>query len=291
MNSFHRTGIHRQRIESGWNLLAAAAFLLFAAPALGQTPTVARVVPAFGPAGGNNIVIVTGTGFAAGAAVTFGGVPATSVAVVNSTSLTAHPAAHSAGSVAVSVTNPGGSPGSRANAYKYLTPSGSFGIQYFPVTTGFVTDIAAGSDGNLWLLNDGGEDLVSWSISRMTPSGVFTNFPRPEAGLMTDIAPGPDGNVWYTRIRDPFTSSGAAVGRMTPSGVGTEFALNPISDPKGITAGPDGAVWFGESYDTIAGRITTSGSITEFTVDARPNGITLGPDGALWIAGRKQSGY
>ena len=52
----------------------------------------------------------------------------------------------------------------------------------------------------------------------------------------------------------------------------------------------DGAVWFSESYDTIVGRITTNGTITEYTVDARPYGITLGPDGALWLAGRKQYG-
>ena len=149
-------------------------------------------------------MIVSGTGFAAGAAVTFGGVAATSVSVVNPTTLTAHPPAHSAATVAVSVINPGGATGSRANGYKFLAPSGSFGIQYFPVTTGFVTDIAAGPDGNLWLLNNGGEDLVPWSISKMTPAGAFTNYPLPDAGLLTDIAPGPDGNVWYTRVRDPF---------------------------------------------------------------------------------------
>ena len=259
-------------------------------PALSQTPTVARVVPAFGPGTGSSIVIVAGTGFAAGAAVSFGGVAATSVSVVNSTTLTVHPPTHSAASVAVAVTNPGGATGSRANAYKFLAPTGSFGIQYFTVTTGAVTDITAGPDGNLWLLNNGGEDLATWSVSKMTPSGVFTNYPLPDAGLLTDIAPGPDGNVWYTRGKEPFVPPNAAVGRITPSGVATEFALTPLSNPKGIAAGPDGAVWFGESYDTIVGRITTGGSLTEITVDARPNGITLGPDGALWIAGRKQFG-
>src|SRR5262249_30277550 len=124
-----------------------------------------------------------------------------------------------------------------------------------------------------------------------TTAGVFTDYPLGTAGLLTDIAPGPDGNLWYTRIREAFRPSGAAVGRMTLSGVSTEFPLgNALSDPLGITAGPDGAVWFGESYDTIVGRATTSGSITEYTVDARPQGLTLGPDGALWIAGRKQYG-
>ncbi len=273
------------------SLLVATMSLLPCAGALGQTPTIARVVPAFGSAAGNNVVIVTGTGFAVGATVTFGGVPATSVNVVNSTSLTAHPPAHATGSLTVSVTNPGGSPGSRANAYKYLATSGQFGIQFFPITQGAVTDITAGPDGNLWLLNNGGEDLATWSVSKMTPSGAFTNYPLPDAGLLTDIAPGPDGNVWYTREREGFTTPNAAVGRITPSGAATEYPLNPLSDPKGISAGPDGAVWFGESYDTIVGRITTSGSLTEFTVDAKPHGITLGPDGALWLAGFKQYGF
>ena len=277
--------------ETGRIVLAAAAMLLLSGPALSQAPTVARVVPAFGPAAGSNIVIVVGTGFAAGATVTFGGAAATSVSVVNSTSITVHPPAHVAGSVAVAVTNPGGSPGSRANAYKYLAPTGTFAIQHFPVTAGAVTDVTAGSDGNLWFLNNGGEDLVPWSISKMTTAGDFTNYPLSSAGLLTDIAPGPDGNLWYTRMREPFTAPAAAVGRITLSGVSTEFPLGSgLEDPVGITAGPDGAVWFGESYDTVVGRITTSGTITEYTVDARPYGITLGPDGALWLAGRKQYG-
>jgi streptogramin lyase len=271
-------------------MLWTAALLALALPAAGQTPTVTRLVPAFGSVSGTNIVIVTGTGFAAGATVTFGGFAATGVSVTNATTLTVHTPAHLAGSVTVSVTNPGGAPGSRANAYKYLAPTGTFGIQHFPVTVGAVTDIAAGSDGNLWLLNNGGEDVVTWSVSKMTTAGAFTDYPLPDAGLLTDIAPGPDGNVWYTRTQDPLTPSGAAIGRITPSGVATEFAIKSTSDPRGIAAGPDGAVWFGESYDTIVGRMTTSGSLTEYTVDTRPYGITLGPDGALWLAGRKLYG-
>lgn len=291
LNAFRSGFVGRRRRRPGGGLLAVAALSFLCGPAVGQTPTVTRVVPAFGPATGNNIVIVTGTGFAAGATVTFGGVPATSVAVVNSTSLTAHPPPHAAGPVSVSVTNPGNASGSRANAYKFLAPTGTFGIQYFPVPQGSVADVTAGPDGNLWFLNNGGEDLVPWSISKMTPAGVFTNYPLPDAGLLTDIAPGPDGNLWYTRTREPFATPRAAVGRMTPAGVATEFTLTPLADPHGITAGPDGAVWFGESYDTVVGRITTGGSLTEYTVDTKPHGITLGPDGALWLAGVKRFGY
>ena len=144
--------------------------------------------------------------------------------------------------------------GSLANAYKYVAPSGQFGIQYFPVSEGAVTDIAAGADGNLWLLNNGGENLVPWSISKITTSGVFTNYPLPDPGLLTDIAPGPDGNLWYTREREPFTSGPAAVGRITPAGAATEFPLDPLSDPNGITAGLT-APWFGgERFDVARGE-------------------------------------
>ena len=284
MNPFHSVGILRQRRGPGRILLAGAGLLLLSVPAFSQTPNLARVVPAFGPAAGSNIVIVTGTGFAAGATVTFGGVPATSVAIVNSTSLTAHPPAHSIGPVAVSVSNPGGQSGSLANAYKYLTASGQFGIQYFPIPDGAVTDITAGPDGNLWLLNNGGESLDPWSLSKITTSGVFTNYPLPDPGLLTDIAAGPDGNLWYAR------NGPDRIGRITPSGTATEFSLATVSSPMGVTAGPDGALWFTESGVNVAGRITTGGSITEFLVATFAHGITLGPDGALWLAGCKGAG-
>src|SRR5262249_44599319 len=96
-------GFWRRPIRPSGLLPTAAVLLLFPFSALAQTPTVARLVPAFGPASGNNVVIVSGTGFAAGATVTFGGAPATSVNVVNATSLTAKPPTHAAGLVTGSV--------------------------------------------------------------------------------------------------------------------------------------------------------------------------------------------
>ena len=56
--------------------------------------------------------------------------------------------------------------------------------------------------------------------------------------------------------------------------------------PPGITAGPDGALWFTELDGNKIGRITTAGTITEFTIPtggSNPIGITAGPDGALWF--------
>jgi len=72
-------------------------------------------------------VTITGTNFAAGATVTFGGTAATSVVVVNSTTITATTPAGSAGAVTVTVTNPGPRSGSLTNGFTY---NGAVAIAY-----------------------------------------------------------------------------------------------------------------------------------------------------------------
>jgi streptogramin lyase len=63
--------------------------------------------------------------------------------------------------------------------------------------------------------------------------------------------------------------------------------VHPGSDPLGITGGPDGNLWFTDGGTTHAiGRITPSGTITEFTsglTHGVPNDITSGPDGNMWF--------
>jgi hypothetical protein len=52
-----------------------------------------------------------------------------------------------------------------------------------------------------------------------------------------------------------------------------------------ITSGPDGALWFTNAGNNSIGRITTSGTVTNYTDPSidDPYGITSGPDGALWF--------
>ena len=70
-----------------------------------------RDVARVGDGWGGTAVTVTGTGFLAGATVTFGGTAATNVTVVNSTTITATTPAHTAGAVNVVVTNTDGQSG------------------------------------------------------------------------------------------------------------------------------------------------------------------------------------
>ena len=85
-----------------WSNQVAVYGLIAAAPIL------SAISPASGPTSGGTAVTLTGQNFASGATVTFGGVAATSVVVVNATQITANTPAHAQGSVNVVVANPDG---------------------------------------------------------------------------------------------------------------------------------------------------------------------------------------
>ena len=79
-------------------------------------PTLSSITPTSGSTAGGTSVTLTGTGFVAGASVSFGGSAATSVVVVSSTSITAKTPAHAAGTVGVTVTNPDGTSATLSNS-------------------------------------------------------------------------------------------------------------------------------------------------------------------------------
>jgi hypothetical protein len=85
-------------------------------------PTVSSLSPTDGSTSGGRVVTITGTNFVSGATVSFDGIPATNVVFVSSTSLRATTPAHAAGQVAVTVTNPNGTSGTRNNGFTYVTP-------------------------------------------------------------------------------------------------------------------------------------------------------------------------
>ena len=83
------------------------------------TPQVTTVSPNYGTPAGGNTVTITGQNFMTGASVNFGGTPASNVAFVSSTQLTATVPAHAAGLVNVTVTNTDGEAATATNAYTY----------------------------------------------------------------------------------------------------------------------------------------------------------------------------
>jgi streptogramin lyase len=138
--------------------------------------------------------------------------------------------------------------------------------------------ITAGPDGNLWFTEE-----THNAVGRITPGAVITEF---TAGFPTGsprgIVTGPDGNLWVA-----MAGANGAIAKVTKAGEVTEFDVPTAGDPNDIAVGPDNNLWYVDSAAHLIGRITPTGSITEFTdglsSSSAPSGITKGPDGAMWF--------
>ena len=163
-------------------------------------PTVTSITPNSGTANGGMAVTITGTGFLTGATVSLGGTAATGVSVVNSTTITATTAAHTAGAVNVVVTNTDSKTGTLASGYTYTTASGG-SINFVQVGSGPSTVKASNSAvvvaypatqtaGDLNVVAVGWGDTTS-SVSSVTDSrgNVYTRAvgPTTTTGLSQSI--------------------------------------------------------------------------------------------------------
>jgi virginiamycin B lyase len=159
----------------------------------------------------------------------------------------------------------------------------------FAQPSGFaLSGITLGGDGNLYFGASGPRSPAQSYVGQITTGGVTTEFAIPNGPVVVSIASGPDGALWFTAV---VSGSNVEIGRVTTTG---DFSAGPYAIPSatslapavGITAGHDGALWFTEESANKIGRISTSGTITEYThlaAGANPEGITAGPDGALWF--------
>ena len=208
------------------------------------------------------------------------------------------------------------------NKIARVTPGGSIVWEYsIPTASAHPMGITAGPDGNVWFAEYGAN-----KIGKITPGGAVTEYPIPTPyGGPRSITAGPDGNLCVHRVhrQDREDHPGAGTSPNTPSPrpshyprgsrleltetcgspnpAETRSGRSPRAAPSpsthsplptqarlGIAAGSDGNVWFTEqkSGANKIGRITPSGTITEYTLptaSAGPTGITAGPDGNLWF--------
>ena len=107
-----------------------------AASTSGTAPTIGAISPSSGPIAGGTAVTVTGKNFAAGATVSLGGTAATGVIVVNSTTIMATTAAHTAGAVNVVVTNADAQSGTLPNSFTYVSPNPAPSVTAITPTSG-----------------------------------------------------------------------------------------------------------------------------------------------------------
>ncbi|HEV2642371.1 MAG TPA: hypothetical protein VGT98_06680 [Candidatus Elarobacter sp.] len=100
---------------------------------------------------------------------------------------------------------------------------------------------------------------------------------------------GPDGNIWFTEC-GVLAGAVCKLGKVSPStGILTESS--DVGYAKGLVAGPDGNVWFTEGRRNFIGRMTPSGTVTEFPIPSGAPGngsdtgpIVVGPDNNIWFA-------
>lgn len=95
------------------------------------TMSITSLNPTSGTIAGGTPVTITGSGFASTSTVYFGATAATSVVVVNATTITCVAPAHVAGAVNVTVIHSGAGTVTAQNAYTYLPPASGF-------VTGFI---------------------------------------------------------------------------------------------------------------------------------------------------------
>jgi len=168
-------------------LLILGIFMAIAGTAAyAAVPTVSSVSPNNGPTSGGTAVTISGTNFASTAIVTFGDVAATSVVVVNSTTITATTPAGSVGAANVRVINSRGQSATLANGFIY---NGAGGISFVqvaaatpqtPTATVNVSYPAAQAQGNLNVV------VVGWNDTTALVQSV-----KDSAGNTYNLAIGP----------------------------------------------------------------------------------------------------
>jgi signal transduction histidine kinase len=229
---------------------------------------VAAVNPATGATAGGNTVTITGTGFVSGDTVSFGGVAATNVTVVNSSSITATvPAAASAGAVDVKVATSGSQSATLAGGYTYtavptvsgITPASGTTAGGDSVTitgTNFVSGAAVIIGGN-----------AATAVTVVNSTTITATTPAGTAGTSDVVVTNPDGGT--ATLTGGFTY-------IIP------ITLTGISPSSGDDSGGDVATITGTGF--VSGDTVTFGGTpaTNITVTNRTYAIgSTGPAGGV----------
>lgn len=158
------------------------------------------------------------------------------------------------------------------------TPIGTTPSVAATITTGIaaganVSGLVSGPDGRIWFTEFNGA-----AIGATTTTGTVSTFAVAALAQNLQIIVGPDNNLWTGGY-------GGTIYKVTTAGVLTPYAIVG-AHIGGLTTGADGNIWFTDYGNAKVGRITTSGTITEFgglPSGAQPQGIASGNDGNLWV--------
>lgn len=201
---------------------------------------VSSVTPNSGPPAGGTSVTVTGSGFASGATVSFGGTAASGVSVVSPTQISATSPAHAAGAVDVSVTNPDGSQGSLPAGFTYSASSAVNVSSVAPnsgSTSGGTTVVIAGTGFVNGATVSFGSAAAS-GVSIVSATQISATTPAHAAGAVAVTVANPDGS--HNSLAGAFTystSSAVNVSSVAPNSGSTAGGTSVIVTGSGFASG------------------------------------------------------
>jgi formylglycine-generating enzyme required for sulfatase activity/CxxC motif-containing protein (DUF1111 family)/subtilisin-like proprotein convertase family protein len=207
-----------------------------------MVPTISSVTPNTGPAAGGTAITITGTNLTGASSVTIGGVAATSVSVVNSTTVTAVTPAGAAGAQSVSVTTPSGT-ASLAGAFTYQAAS--------PPTIASVTPNAGGLAGGTAItitgtnltgtssVTIGGTAATSVSVVNATTVTAVTPAGTAGAKTLSLTTPGGTANLsnGFTYVAAPTVTSITPNSGATTGGTAVTISGAGFTGATGVSIG------------------------------------------------------
>jgi hypothetical protein len=216
-------------------------------------PTVSAVTPGSGPKAGGTAITITGANFGAGAVVTLGGRPASRVAVVSATTITAHtgPAPDGADPaspqvVDVVVTNTAAQSGQLARGFTYLyTPASLTQVQPHsgPTLGGDLVALLGTGFTSGAQVRFG--SLEAAEVTVMSGTRIAARVPAHAAGTVPVTVVLPGGASLSLAAGYTFVDEGAATdsdGDGLPDAWEMRYGLNPASavGDDGASGDPDG---------------------------------------------------
>lgn len=137
--------------------------------------------------------------------------------------------------------------------------------------------IALDPHGDVWFTEWNLPTIGRLAKGKFTQSKIVAL--KGSASQAVDMILGPDNRMWFTTDEN-------GIGAHTVGGKTKLYAIkNNAEQPTKLTIGADKNLWFTEFNGPNIGKITTSGSVTEYNVGAGGNnfGIAAGSDGRIWF--------
>jgi virginiamycin B lyase len=124
----------------------------------------------------------------------------------------------------------------------------AFTMYPMPSLNDYITDLAVGTDGNLWVGLDEGDGPQA--VAKITTAGAITKVYLPGTAQPLGMTAGPDGAMWFTAYATP-GSAPFVLGRITPDGVEEVFDTPADSRLRNIVGYPGDGLWLPDNDNPV----------------------------------------